>query len=72
MFYKVFKNKATATYKVGEKIEENGYYVCVPCGYKKFLKVGMSFPSCIKCLGEKTIKKMFKRGLELWERAYED
>lgn len=60
--------RTLSTYKVGMKVEEGGYYVCVPCGYKKFLKAGMRFPSCLQCMGAEKRKGMFKK-LELWERV---
>ena len=37
-------------YKLGEKVKIRGLYVCVPCGYKRRLKRGNVFPSCIGCM----------------------
>jgi len=68
MFEKISKNRTLATYKVGDLVKENGCYICVPCGYKKYLTIGMNFPDCLKCMG----KRWFKKGLETWEKVYED
>jgi len=54
------------TFQTGMKVVEEGWYVCVPCGYKKFFKKGMRFPRCIKCFGGQG--KEFMKGLELWEK----
>ncbi len=56
------------TYKIGTVVEEDGYYICVPCGSKRYFKKGSRFSSCLSCV-EKKDKKMFKRGLELWEKV---
>ena len=55
------------TYEVGTVVEESGWYICVPCGYKKHLRKGDRFSSCMKCLGKE--ENNFKRGLERWERV---
>lgn len=55
-----------AVYKVGSIVPEDGFYVCVPCGNKQYLKIGTRFKGCLKCLGKD--RRLFKRGLELWER----
>lgn len=62
----ISKSSQTQTYKTGSIVEEDGYYVCVPCGYKKYLKRGVRFPNCIKCLGRE--KNKYRKGLELWEK----
>tara|TARA_B100001971_G_C18168763_1_gene525817 strand:- start:563 stop:769 length:207 start_codon:yes stop_codon:yes gene_type:complete len=67
MAFRITKDFSLATFKVGKSVEQDGYYVCVPCGYKKYLKVGDTFPNCIKCM--KKERELFKRGLELWERS---
>ena len=59
-------NRTLLTFQTGMKVTEEGWYVCVPCGYKKFFKKGMRFPRCIKCFGQ--AKKEFTQGLELWEK----
>ncbi len=61
--------KKDCTYKVGSAVPEDGHYVCVPCGNKKYFKAGMRFPSCLMCLGKD--RKLFRKGLELWERVFE-
>ena len=54
-------------FRTGMKVAEEGWYVCVPCGYKKFLRKRMHFPRCIKCFGQ--AKKEFAQGLELLEKV---
>lgn len=56
----------TTTYEVGSVALEDGFYICVPCGDKKYLKTGQHFKSCLKCFGKDW--RLFKRGLELWEK----
>ncbi len=58
----------TNVYKVGDTVDEEGCYMCVPCGSKKYLHAGERFPSCLHCMRERE-KKMFKRGQELWEKC---
>ncbi len=55
-----------AVYKVGDIVLEDGFYTCVPCGNKRYLKIGMRFPSCLSCFGKE--RKFFRKGLELWEK----
>ncbi|MEK7636088.1 MAG: hypothetical protein AAB362_00125 [Patescibacteria group bacterium] len=57
------------TYKVGGVVPENGFYACVPCGNKKYLKAGMRFSSCLMCFGKE--RKLFRKGIELWVRVFE-
>jgi len=54
------------TFKVGSTVPTDGFYICVPCGSKKYLKTGERFSSCLTCMGKE--KRFFRRGLELWER----
>ncbi len=35
---------------VGDRVPEEGRYVCVPCGFKKAFKAGDVFPECISCM----------------------
>lgn len=63
------KETNTDTYKVGNIVPEDGEYVCVPCGMKKYFKDGDRFPNCVKCLGKG--RKMFRKNLELWEKYKE-
>ncbi len=53
-------------YKVGSKVPEDGHYLCVPCGSKKYLKAGTNFKSCVKCMGRD--RRLYRKGRELWER----
>ena len=59
-----------AVYKVGSIIPEDGLYICVPCGNKKYLKAGARFENCLKCLGKDW--RLFRKGLELWEKIHEE
>jgi len=59
-----------AVYKVGSIIPEDGLYICVPCGNKKYLKAGARFGNCLKCLGKDW--RLFRKGLELWEKIHEE
>jgi len=63
----IYKNSSEDIYEVGEEVQENGHYVCVPCGYQKYLRKGFRFPHCINCL-EKHEKQDIAKGLELWEK----
>ena len=58
MTYTIYKNPDFFTYQVGDIVEKTDFYICVPCGYKKYLQKGE--------------KKMLTQGLELWERAYQN
>jgi hypothetical protein len=61
------KHKNIDTYKVGSAVLEDGHYICVPCGMKKYFKAGERFTNCVKCLGKS--RKMFRKNMELWEKA---
>lgn len=37
-------------YKIGQRVTISGLYVCVPCGYKRRLRVGDVFPACMGCM----------------------
>jgi len=60
-------------YKVGEKVRISGLYVCVPCGYKKKLEVGNTFPPCEGCMrisrpvSDTEIQEAAERGEEIDE-----
>lgn len=60
------ESSKNSPYKVGSIVPENGWYACVPCGNKRYLKVGTRFGSCLKCLGKE--RKEFRKGFELWEK----
>lgn len=70
MTYEIYDNKTTL-FEVGDVVEEDGFYVCVPCGSKKYFKKGTQFPSCLNCMNQKA-RKMLAKDLELWERVYEN
>ncbi|PIR44519.1 MAG: hypothetical protein COV10_04305 [Candidatus Vogelbacteria bacterium CG10_big_fil_rev_8_21_14_0_10_51_16] len=63
---RLWKNTEDVVYKVGDEVPENGFYACVPCGSKKYLKAGAHFGNCLQCFGKK--RRLFRKGLELWER----
>ncbi len=63
------KDVNNETYKVGSVVPDDGLYICVPCGSKKFLKAGARFTTCLQCFGKK--RRLFRRGLELWEKIHE-
>lgn len=61
---------APATYSKGQTVDQDGNYVCVPCGYHRYFRRGEEFTECISCLsGTKDGHEDFAEGLELWERA---
>ena len=66
MTNKTLPNQLTDVYGVGEEVAENGHYVCVPCGYKRYMKKGFRFPKCINCIEH--AEKKFAKDLELWEK----
>lgn len=37
-------------YKIGQKVQISGFYVCVPCGYKRKFAAGDVFPECMGCM----------------------
>lgn len=67
---KLFSKKQTQAdiYKVGAIVPENGLYICVPCGNKKYLRAGARFGTCLQCFGKEW--RLFRRGLELWEKTH--
>lgn len=67
---KITKNQNLSTFKTGGVVEEDGWYVCVPCGYKKYFKEGNLFTKCLKCLQGR--KENFRKGMELWERMVKE
>lgn len=61
-----YRGADETVYKVGSIVPGDGFYACVPCGNRKYLKAGVRFPSCLMCLGKE--RRFFRKGLELWER----
>jgi len=59
--------KDSNVFRVGKRVEEAGYYLCVPCGYKRYFKEGSKFPPCLGCM--KDVKRRFRKGFELWEKV---
>ncbi|MFH0828851.1 MAG: hypothetical protein V1907_01585 [Candidatus Kerfeldbacteria bacterium] len=60
------------TFNKGEVVEEEGSYICVPCGYRHHLKKGDYFTECLSCMaGTKGGHDDYIEGLELWEKIDE-
>jgi len=60
-------------YNKGDTVPENGIYVCVPCGYKKELKVGNIFSECTSCLaGTEEGDEEYVTGTGMWEKFSEN
>ena len=38
------------TFDTGTEVKAHGHYVCAPCGYKKVLERGETFPECDSCM----------------------
>lgn len=38
------------TFDTGTPVQAGGVYVCSPCGYKKQLEAGDTFPECDSCM----------------------
>ncbi len=59
----------TPTYNKGEVVQEDGSYICVPCGYRKAYQKGEHFTECISCLSGTTDgHEDYAEGLEMWEK----
>ncbi len=41
------------TFDTGTPVHAGGVYVCSPCGYKKQLESGDTFPECDSCIEKK-------------------
>jgi len=54
-----FFGEKRAAFSTGSIVRISGYYVCVPCGYKKFLRKDNLFPKCSSCGGP---NKIFRWG----------
>lgn len=60
-------------YNKGDKVPEEGKYVCVPCGYHHQYHSGEVFGECISCLaGTKDGHEDYVEGLEMWEKLKEE
>ena len=62
--------RSAAVFSVGMTVGESGTYVCVPCGYRKYLKKGDKFPACISCMKMKKGSgdgERFFKVMEQWE-----
>ena len=63
-------NKKPKTYNRGDAVEEEGNYVCVPCGFKGHFQPGDTFSECTSCLGGTDEgHDDYAEGLELWEKV---
>ncbi|MBI4092391.1 MAG: hypothetical protein HY420_00525 [Candidatus Kerfeldbacteria bacterium] len=62
--------EAGKTYNKDDTVEQDGNYVCVPCGYNRYFRKGEQFTECMSCLsGTKDGHEEFAAGLELWEKS---
>lgn len=58
------------TYNRDDIVQEDGDYVCVPCGYRRHYVKGEKFSECMSCLaGTKDGHEDYAEGLELWEKT---
>lgn len=55
-------------HKAGSIVPEDGFYICTPCGSKKYFKAGTRFKSCLVCFGKE--KRLFRKVLELWQKVF--
>jgi len=53
-----FFGEKRVRFSVGSVVRTSGYYVCAPCGYKKFLKKNDLFPKCSSCRGQNKIWRL--------------
>lgn len=37
-------------YRIGQRVEKSGMYLCVPCGYAQHFEAGGNFTTCEACL----------------------
>lgn len=59
----------------GERVENSGKYVCVPCGYHHEYKAGELFGECTSCLTNNKDKEEELEDIEgsgMWEKQEED
>jgi hypothetical protein len=54
----------------GDKVPDEGLYVCVPCGYQHHYKPGDTFGECISCLSGTPggQHEEYIEGEEMWEK----
>lgn len=53
----------------GDKVAEEGEYICVPCGFKHHYKVGDNFGECTSCLaGTEEGDEAYVLGTGMWEK----
>lgn len=43
------------TFDTGTPVNKGGVYVCSPCGYKKHLEAGGTFPECDSCVKDDNV-----------------
>jgi hypothetical protein len=67
MFDEFYETQAPYSFRVGQQVREEGLYICVSCGYKKYFREEMQFPGCLECL-RKNKRGTFINGMELWEK----
>jgi len=67
------KSMQEKPFSKGERVPEDGEYVCVPCGYHNVYQAGDQFKECVSCLsGTPEGKEEFAEGLEMWEKIRAD
>ncbi|MBI3956710.1 MAG: hypothetical protein HY340_01845 [Candidatus Kerfeldbacteria bacterium] len=56
------------TFSKGERVPQEGDYVCVPCGYRRHFQPGEQFSECLSCLsGTADGHEDYVEGMEMWE-----
>lgn len=60
---------AAGPFSKGDRVQAEGDYVCVPCGYRRHYQVGQQFAECLSCFSgtPEGQHEEFVEGLEMWE-----
>lgn len=57
-------------FETGCIVQEDGQYICAPCGDRKSLKKGDIFPRCYSCLAGQEYKgDRFFKDMGVWEKV---
>lgn len=63
-------NEENEIFNKGDKVVDEGHYICVPCGYEKHYKAGDAFGECTSCLaGTEDGADEYTEGTGLWEKS---
>jgi len=56
-------------YKIGDRVEGDGMYLCIPCGFTQYFEKGSNFTTCDACLaGTETGPEGFREeASEFWQ-----